>query len=239
MGERFYRLFHDSEDLIYFNVKLKETDLNIGARINLEKEALDLIKVYRKKIEDHIERHPDFRDSLKPLTMRKGTEPILEDMYRASYRAGVGPMATVAGVMAQYIGKGLLKFSDDIIVENGGDIFIKSSKDRIVGIFAGDSPLNGKLAIKIKAEDTPLGICTSSGKVGHALSFGKAHAGLVISRDTGLADGLATAMSNRVKSASDIEEALDFASKIDGIDGALIIIDDSLGAWGKIELVRL
>ncbi len=103
-------------------------------------------------------------------------------------------------------------------------------------MYAGDSPLNGKIALKIYPEKTPLGICTSSGTVGHALSFGKADAAVVISKDAFLADAVATAVGNRVKSVSDIEKAMEFASKIEGIEGVLVIIGDSIGAWGDIEI---
>jgi ApbE superfamily uncharacterized protein (UPF0280 family) len=148
-------------------------------------------------------------------------------------------MAAVAGAIAEMVGMELLQYSDEVIVENGGDIFIKTNVPRKVGIYAGNSPLSGKIAIKIYPEETPAGICTSSGTVGHSLSFGKADAVVVVSRDAFLADAVATAVGNRVKNPSGIKDAVDFAAGIDSVEGVLVIIGDKLGAWGKIELVGM
>ncbi len=119
-------------------------------------------------------------------------------MAAAAQTAGVGPMAAVAGAIAECVGRELLEFSPEVIVENGGDIFLKVSHRRTVGIFAGDSPLTGRIGIQIEARDTPLGVCTSSGTVGHSLSFGRADAVVVLAPAAALADAAATAIGNRV-----------------------------------------
>ena len=237
--ERFYRKLHSSKDLIYFNAKVEQTDLNIGACRRLNNEAINLINKYRQYIKDYIREVPEFLTSLKPLPYPVHAAPIIKDMCQAAQRCGVGPMAAVAGAIAQYVGEELSKFTREIIVENGGDIYIKSNKERIIGIYAGDSPLSGKIGIRIKPEDCPLGVCTSSGKIGHSLSFGKADAVVIISRDVALADAAATAIGNIVKRAEDIQRAINTAKNISGILGVLIIIEDKLGAWGNIELVKL
>ena len=237
--ERFYCRLHDSGDLVHFNVKVGETDLDIGARKILLEEALELVRKYRRKIEDYIKESPAFLTSLKPLSCGLKAPPIIKDMCLAAEKAGVGPMAAVAGAISQYVGQGLLTFTREIIVENGGDIFIKSNRDRIIGVYAGESPLSGKVGFKIKGEDCPMGVCTSSGKVGHSLSFGRADAAVILAPDTILADAVATATCNLVKSADDIQYAVDFAKGIEGVTGVLVIIGDRLGAWGKIELVSL
>lgn len=236
---RFYRRLHASEDLIHFNVKIKETDLDIGAQRILTDEAKILVKNSRQEIEDYIQKHPEFLVSLAPLPWEDNDPLIIKNMMQAAKKAGVGPMAAVAGAIAQYVGQGLLRFSREIIVENGGDIYIKSHKDRIIGIYAGDSPLSGKVGLKIRAEKCPMGICTSSGKVGHSLSFGQAHAVAVLATDTALADAVATAAGNIIKTEGDIQATIDFAKKTKGIKGIVVIIKDRLGAWGDIELVRL
>ena len=146
-------------------------------------------------------------------------------------------MASVAGVIAEFVGRDLLKYSDEVIVENGGDIFIKSKKKRILGIYAGNSPISNKLAIEIEGEKTPLGICTSSATVGPSLSFGKTDATVIVSKSAALADACATAIGNRVKEPGDIKSALEFAKKIKGVQGILIIFRDKLGAWGDIKIV--
>jgi len=164
---------------------------------------------------------------------------IIKDMRQAAQKCGVGPMAAVAGAIAQYVGQDLSKLSREIIVENGGDIYIKSNKERIIGVYAGDSPLSGKIGIRIKPEDCPLGVCTSSGKIGHSLSFGRADAVVIISKSAVLADAAATAIGNMVKKVEDIQRGVNTAKNIEGVSGVLVIMEDKLGAWGNIELVKL
>jgi ApbE superfamily uncharacterized protein (UPF0280 family) len=130
----------------------------------------------------------------------------------------------------------LLSESSEIIVENGGDIFLKASSKRTVAIYAGDSIFTQQIAMEIEPEETPLGICTSSGTVGHSLSFGKADAVVIYSPSAILADAAATAACNLVKNHSDIEKAIDFARSINGVRGVAIIFGDKLGIWGKIRL---
>jgi len=237
--ERIYRQLYKAKDLVYFNVKVEQTDLDIAARSMLRKEALQLVKRYRKDIEEYIKRDRSFLISLTPIPCFPDAPDIVRRMCYAAQMAGVGPMAAVAGAISEFVGRELLKFSDEIIVENGGDIFIKSQQDRVVGIYAGDSPLSNKIGLRILAKDTPVGICTSSGKIGHSLSFGKADAVMILSKDTALADAVATAVGNIVKGADDMQKGIDYARRIEGVSGVVIIIDDKLGAWGDIYLVKL
>ena len=155
----------------------------------------------------------------------------------AAKSAGVGPMAAVAGAISEYVGHALLEHVDEVIVENGGDIFIKSNRDRKMGIYAGESPLSNRLAVAVKAEDTPLGICTSSGSVGHSTSFGNADAVVIFSADTALADAVATRVGNMVRTKEDIGKAIEFAQGVSGVEGVVIVIGDGLGGWGKFEFV--
>lgn len=148
-------------------------------------------------------------------------------------------MAAVAGAVAEWVGKAIAKRSRDVIVENGGDIFMRSSRVRKVGIFAGDSPLSNRVALEIRPEQTPLGICTSSGKVGPSLSFGKADAVVVLSPSVSLADAVATACGNLVQTTDDLERALKLASEIPGVSGILVIKDDRLAVWGSIKLLPM
>ena len=233
--KRFYRDWVYS-DLVSFEAVSDETDLFILAEKDLKKQALFFIKEARAVIESFISKHPDFKDSLAPLNVNGKTPELIDQMLNASRKAGVGPMAAVAGAISSHVGNKLLKHSQQVIVENGGDIFIKSLKDRNFLIYAGKSKLSGKISFTIKTDKTPIGVCTSSGSVGHSLSFGKADAVTVVSKDTALADAAATAICNRVKSEKDIKQALDFSKTIDGVDGCVIIHDESLGSIGDIEL---
>lgn len=237
--KRNYRDFFKGSNLVYFNVCVEESDLNIGAKTNLEIKSHQAVKSIRKNIKDYFVENPEFMKSFRPYRCRHGAREIIQRMCCASQKAVVGPMAAVAGAVSEYTGKELLKYSDEIIVENGGDIFIKTNSLRTVGIYAGKSPLSYKIGIEISPEMTPLGICTSAGTIGHSKSLGKADAATVISKDTILADAVATALGNRIKSDKDIESALDYVSKIEGIIGAIVIINDKMGAWGNIKLSRL
>jgi uncharacterized protein len=237
--QRTYRHIIRDKDLVSFEVTVKETDLFIRAGTDLSEEALSAITEYRGQLEQYIRSHPLFLHSLAPLPVEEGSPEIVRLMAEAALTAGVGPMAAVAGAIAELVGRDLLGFSDEVIVENGGDIFIKTSKKRTIGIYAGRSPFTGKLAIEVEPEKTPGGICTSSGTVGPSLSLGLADAALVRASSSALADAAATTVGNIVKSVDDIAAALEHGQKIDGVTGILIITGDTMGAWGDITLVNL
>jgi ApbE superfamily uncharacterized protein (UPF0280 family) len=160
-------------------------------------------------------------------------------MAEATRRVKVGPMAAVAGAVAEFVGRELRQFTDEIIVENGGDIFLKINQPRKVGIYAGNSPFSEKIALEVEPRPKPFSVCTSSGTVGHSFSFGQADAVVVIAGSALLADAAATAIGNVVKTAADIEPALKLARKFRRLDGVLIIKDDQLGALGKVNIVPL
>ena len=237
---RFYRSWTPSkadEDLVSFEAIIKETDLYIRAESNLQKKALKSILKHRQSIEKYISRHREFLKALAPVALEKDAPSIVKDMITFSKIAGVGPMASVAGAMAEYVGNDLLAHSDEIIVENGGDIFIKTNKKRLVGVYAGSSAFTKKIALEILPEKTPLGICTSSGTVGPSLSFGKADAVIIIASSATLADAAATTVGNVINEVSDIPKGLELAQKIKGVKGVIIIKNDKMGAWGDITIV--
>ena len=219
-----------------FTVTVKETDLFIRAASNLQRKALRLVEKYRGQLERYIENNPEFLTSLKPLAVSPGAPRIALDMIEAGNKVGVGPMAAVAGAVAEYVGRELLEFSPEIIVENGGDIFLKIARKRTVGIYAGDSPLTGKIGLEIVPQDTPMGICTSSGTVGHSFSRGKADAVVILAGSATLADAAATAICNRVISPDDIKSAIDYGKTLEGLKGIVIVIGENMGVWGNVKL---
>jgi hypothetical protein len=218
---------------------VKETDLYILARTPLEREAREAIIHLRQQLEEYIKGNPLFQTSLVPLPADSRAPRIVNEMLAAAQQAGVGPMAGVAGAMAAFVGTALLPVTPEVVVENGGDIFLRINTERKVGIFAGASPLSMRVGIRVPAERTPLGVCTSSATVGPSLSLGKADAVCVISPSATLADAAATALGNMVQGKGDIEQALEAGRKIPGVEGAVIIVGDALGAWGEYELVKL
>ena len=231
-----YRHQVSGKDLTSFEVKVKETDLYIRAASNLQRKAERIVLKYREQIEQYIEKHPEFLSSLNPLPIPATAPVIIKTMFEAGQKAGVGPMAAVAGTVAEFTGKELLDFTPEIIIENGGDIFLKITEKRIVGIYAGDSPLSGKIGLEIQPPETPMGICTSSGTVGHSLSFGRADAAVALASSAALADAAATAICNMVKKPADINAAIETGRSISGLKGIMIIIGGDIGVWGAIKL---
>ena len=236
---RTYRRFHQKENLVSFEVTVKETNLNIQADTDLRDAALRAELSARSLIENTIAQYPEFATSLVPLNETGPVPKIIDDMLAAGRLAGVGPMAAVAGAVAQYTGEALLNLSNEVIVENGGDIYIKSNSDTVLGIYAGEnSPFSHTTGIRVSHRKNPFGICTSSGTLGHSKSFGTADAAIVLSHACPLADAAATALGNLVKSGPDIAKAIEIGRRITGIQGIVILKDDKIGVWGDIKLVK-
>lgn len=240
-SRRFYRYHHHGRaNRIGFQVKFRETDLWIRAERNLEEEAREAVLTCRRQLDEYIASHPGFLRSLLPLPEDPFAPSLVRRMLAAADVAGVGPMAGVAGAIAQAVGLALRPLSPSIIVENGGDCYLDPREEITVGVFAGPhSPFTDKLGLRFGADRFPLGICTSSGTVGYSLSFGKADAATVVSKDAALADAAATRLANLVSAPADVAEALEAASRFPGIEGVLIIIKDKIGIRGNLELVSL
>jgi len=233
--ERTYRNYVAARDLVSFHVSVRETDLHISADQDLSEIALASVIKHRNYLETYIKKHPTFLKTLLPVSGDRLAPGIVRDMIDAGIAAQVGPMAAVAGAIAQFVGKDLLGRCENVIVENGGDIYMKTSTERRVSIFAGKSPLSRKVILKITAEDMPLGICTSSATVGPSLSFGRADAVCVLSPSASLADAAASRIGNQVKKPGDIKKALALGSVIPGVRGIVIIMGEAMGAWGQIQ----
>ena len=153
-------------------------------------------------------------------------------------------MAAVAGAIAEFVCKGLIdEGCKEIIVENGGDIFLQRSSSSTIAVFAGESPLSNRVGLKLEPGEMPAGICTSSGTIGHSLSLGIADSVTVLADSAVLADAAATRIGNEVGDYKEprqgVSRALETAEKIKGIRGVLVICGELLGASGKIELTPL
>ncbi len=238
-NNRNYRAHAKRKGLVPFTITVKETNLHIQADKALSREAIKSVLTCRTYIENHIQAHPSFLTSMVPLPPVAHVPEIIRDMIDAGIKARVGPMAAIAGAIAQYVGKDLMAMSKQAIVENGGDVFLKTSSDTTLAIFAGKSPLSMKVGVKIANRETPFALCTSSGTIGHSTSFGKADAVTILSDSCTLADAVATSLANRVKTESDIQSAIDYGKKIGGVQGIIVIKKKKLGAWGEVELVGL
>jgi len=234
---RTYRNLIFKDNLKSYNVAIAESDLFISSDIDLSTQAKKSLLYHRSLLENYIKKHHQFLTSLLPLPGDNLAPAIARDMLINSNICGVGPMASVAGAIAQFVGNDLSDLTETLIIENGGDIYLKSKDKLTVSVYAGESPLSYKINFIVKPEKTPLGICTSSATVGPSLSFGKADAVCVISSSATLADAAASAIGNKVKSKSDIKKALDFGIKIKGVTGIIIILESEMGAIGEVQFI--
>jgi len=237
--ERTYRNYTNADNLVKFEIIEKETDLLILADTDLHAQAVESVKKYRSQLETYGELNPDFIKSFSPLNARRDAPEIVKEMTSAAKKAKVGPMAAVAGAVAEFVGRDLLAFTNEIIVENGGDLYIKTNRPRKIGIFAGTSPFSEKIALEVESREKGFSVCTSSGTVGPSFSFGKADAVVVIAENAALADAAATAIGNLIVDVTDINKGLALAKRIKGLDGVLIIKDDQMGAMGKVKIVPI
>jgi len=237
--ERTYRSRARTRGLASFQVQIKETDLWVKAERDLTMETRDLALACRHPLEQYIRAHPSFLTSLVPIPDDPYAPSLAKEMIKAASQVSIGPMAAVAGAIAQCVGGGLLAYTGEVIVENGGDLFLAAKRRVTVAIFAGASPLSERLGIRVYPHQMPLGVCTSSGTVGHSLSLGNADAVCVLSRSAALADAAATALGNRIKRLHDIETATTWAKTVDGIVGGVVIIGTAMASWGELELVTL
>ena len=234
--ERFYRNLIKVENLKKFIVKVKETDILVFAEKNLKKEIEEEVKKQREILERYIKIHPEFYFSFSPVEV-ESNEEIIKLMSLSSKLTKTGPMASVAGAIAEIIGRKFLPQSEQIFIENGGDIFLNLKNEVKIGIYAGKSPFSMKIGIKIKKEN-PVGIATSSGTVGHSFSYGDADAVTVISNSSAFSDGAATYFGNLIKGKIDKQLIEKQLNDFPFIEGMLIIRGEELFVWGKIELIK-
>jgi hypothetical protein len=237
--KRFYRNISRVSDLLCYEVKFKETDLWCCTKTDLKKIIEERVFFYRHQLEEYIQARPIFRESLLPIEDDPFAPAIAKEMISASAEVGVGPMATVAGAIAEFVGRDILSLTDEYIIENGGDISIKTLRERMILVYARKSPFSQKIAIRLKEKDKPYGVCTSSATVGPSLSLGKADAVCVVADSALFADGLATCIGNSVKSKDDITMAIETGKAFSNIIGILIIVGDNLGIWGDLEIIRV
>ena len=220
-------------------VRVQESDLCIYADVDLGSAAKDILITQRSFLEKFIQNHARFASTLQPWPVEPLAPAIVQAMIDAGQQAQVGPMAAVAGAVAEQVGVHLLRKAGEIIVENGGDIFLHTRRPATIAVYAGKSPLSLRLGLRVDSTQKPLGVCTSSGTVGHSLSLGKADAVCVLSPSCSLADAAATAIGNRLQRPADIASAIKWGKRISGVQGILVIMGDKMGAWGKMDLAPL
>jgi uncharacterized protein len=200
--------------------------------------AIESIKRNRQELEIYVRANPKFLYSLKPIPAPE--KPLVAKlMALASEKADVGPMAAVAGVIADLAVKDMTNAGCEVaVMEDGGEISATSNTPVDVAVAAGEEPLSKRFGFRLT--EFPIGIATSSGRFSHALSFGDAEAATVFCKNASLADAVATAVGNVVK-GENVEEAIKAGINrglaVEGVEGVLIIYKGQVGTAGKIPKI--
>jgi len=236
--KRFYRRWINSDDLKSFEVKIGQSDLLISCDEDLSQVAVDKLSEVRRDLEAYIERDSGFRPTFSPHPAAPGAPSVVTSMAEAAAAWSVGPMAAVAGAIAQAVGRCLLEKSGTVIVENGGDVFVRSDRPTRFALYAGQhSPFSDRIQFEVEAI-SGLGVCTSSGSVGPSVSLGKADAVVAIASDAAFADAAATAIANRIKSPEDIEAIVNNKEYQSLLSGLIACAGDKIGFYGDIEILK-
>jgi ApbE superfamily uncharacterized protein (UPF0280 family) len=225
---------------VRYQVAMEQTDLLVVAEADLRDEMAAHVALVRGEIKNWILFHPEFAASLTPVEVGEGAPQVVRAMADAAARCGVGPMAAVAGAVAQAVAERFVERSPNIIVENGGDIYLCSTRERVVALLA--EPESGaRLGLRLAADAFPVSVCSSSGTIGHSLSLGSGDLVAVRARDARFADAAATALGNLLRGPGDIRRVLDRAAELagHGLDGVFAQYDAKIAAWGDMELVAL
>ena len=202
------------------------------------KAAISSIESHREQLEKYVRDHPKFLYSLKPVRVDEGPK-VVKLMAEAADKAGVGPMAAVAGVLADLAVEDMvLNGAKVAVVENGGEAYAVSNRPIDIALSAGDSPLSKRVGFRL--EHFPMGVATSSGLFSHALSLGEAEAVTIFAKNAGLADAAATAVGNLVKGDDHrgaIELGLNRGLSINGVRGVFIVYREMVGRAGQVPLI--
>jgi ApbE superfamily uncharacterized protein (UPF0280 family) len=231
-----------TKNLFKENFTLKETQCTIiSDKQQGIQAAIESIKHNRQELEIYIRANPKFLYTLKPIPAPE--KPLVAKMMaEAAEKAGVGPMAAVAGVIADLAVDEMSRAGCDVaVVEDGGEISARSTVPVDVAVAAGDEPLSRRFGFRLT--EFPIGIATSSGRFSHALSFGDAEAATVFCKNASLADAVATAVGNVVKgedAGEGIKAGINRGISIPGVEGVLIIYKGKVGMAGKIpEMIKV
>lgn len=222
-----------------YHLRHKETVAAVIAEEKYFRVAEAEVLFQRMVLEDYIRHDPFFLHTLKPYAVPPEAPEIVRRMAEASSAAGVGPMASVAGAIAYFAVRAMVREgARQVIFENGGDIALFVSQPVLISLYAGERVKN--LAFRVRPRASIFGVCTSSGKMGHSLSFGQADAVTVIASDPILADALATAAGNEVKAeeAGKLEEIINRYLR-SGAEGILVVVGELIGLGGHLpELIN-
>lgn len=221
-------------EFVVAKVEIEETAATIAAERDYLEAAVDAIKSARAKIEQQIRRDDFFLTTLEPYETPKDGSPVVKRMCEAAKLAGVGPMATVAGTIAQEAMEAMAAQGlTHGWVDNGGDVALMLESPATLEVFS-DPGSKTAFALELEPTDGIIGICSSSGRIGHSISFGNADVALVMADSAVLADALATAIGNRVANPDSLKTCFDPLKGLDGFIGGLAMIDGAVSMRGRM-----
>lgn len=221
-------------------IDVGETHMTVLLDLDAIDSVRDAVFEARRHVENRIREDPFFGITHSPVEPKSKDPDVIKSMCEASVSANVGPMAAVAGAIAgKAVEAAVSKGCRFAVVENGGDIAYVSDREFTVGIYAGDSEYPG-IAVRMPPSKGMKSVCSSSGVVGHAFSYGRSGISTVFSSNPSLADACATLLGN-VSSGKDEEEltgSVESVLQIGGVDGCFTIVGELFVSAGEIpELV--
>lgn len=218
--------------------------LIVSNRLQAISMALNSVNLHRSLLARYIHYHPEYESSLEPLKVEDDAPRVVKLAALASEVANVGPMAAIPGALADIAMEDMVCQGSSVnLVENGGEIAALSDRPLDIGVYAGSSPLSGRIGFHLLHNDFPIGIATSSSTVSHALSFGNADATIIVARSASIADAVATAVCNSVRGddvEASVQSGLELAETIPHIRGAIVIRGVYVGKVGRLpRLLKL
>ncbi len=232
-----YRINVTAKAEFSWKVSYKYSDLFISSSKDISPFISDRIVDFYNIIEKEIKENPNFEKSFVPLSSISSENWIISEMNKASKTFNVGPMAAVAGSLCEFISRDIQNSVRYLMIENGGDVYIKSSKDAVISVFFKNNYFRNGLKLKVEKKLLPCGIASSSGTFGHSVSLGKSDIALVLAENAIVADAAATAFANSIKSKTDLEKAVNLMKDKKGILGLLAVKDEMIAIYGQIKLV--
>jgi len=243
---RTYRVGIPDGELLSSTVTVKETNLFIRTNTPHTRPVFDSIITARHSLENYIDSNAQFAAALTPMPDDPHAPFFIRRMISAARACNVGPMAAVAGALAEIAARSLVESgpederATETIVENGGDIYVISSVSRIVSL---EWPVNdtetGRVGIEIPPSPDGIGIASSSGTFGHSMSLGMCDLATVVAEDGPLSDAAATALGNGVKGPEDIDRVMEEIFMISGIIGLFVVVGGKIGIRGDIHLAAV
>lgn len=218
-------------------IRYKYSDIFLSCDRDIRDRVLEPLESFYKDVEALIEKDQSFATSLSPITPESHYPETVKHMCKASEAYNVGPMATIAGAVCEFLAQALIDKCNKLIIENGGDTLVIGEKNTTIGIHAENNYFKDKIRIRTLSGQNKFSLCSSSSTFGHSLSLGNCDLAVTLSPDAVYADAAATAIANDIKVPEDIDKKIAKYSKSKHLDGIIIIKDKKIGIWGKLALI--